>query len=138
MTVGLKVGSIIDEIGASSFLNGFFSTVTALLEEGIRGGRFPIFSKQMYQGFVMAKDVPGLIAELDSIREELKSFPPSSVVWDLDDKSLAPPWGTNIGSDITSMSNYFVSSTGRDLFDLLFEALDEAARKNLDASIVSY
>lgn len=60
------------------------------------------------------------------------------MVWDLDNKALAPPWGTNISSDITSMGNYFISNTGRDLFDLLLEALNEAARKNMDVSIVSY
>ncbi|WAH38665.1 Imm70 family immunity protein [Alicyclobacillus dauci] len=33
------------------------------------------------------------------------------------------PWGTDITAEITSLSNYFVTSDGRDLFEVLFLAL---------------
>ena len=36
----------------------------------------------------------------------------------------APTWGTNIAKDISDLSNYFVTSTGRDLIDTILDALD--------------
>ncbi|MCP2040702.1 hypothetical protein L1281_001291 [Neisseria sp. HSC-16F19] len=137
MMVGIKVGSIVDEVGSASFLNCFFSTVTALLEDGKRGARFPILSC-FYQGYVHANKVGHLLGEVRVVRDELKKYPPTAVVWDLDDRSVLPPWGGNISADIKSMADYFVTSTGRDLFDLMFEALDEACEKNIDVTIVDY
>lgn len=58
MTVGLKVGSIIDEIGASSFLNGFFSTVTALLEGGLGGVDFLFFPSKCIKALWWQKMFP--------------------------------------------------------------------------------
>lgn len=46
-----------------------------------------------------------------------------------------PLGGADISSDITSMGNYFVSSTGRDLFDLLIEAFDDALKNKSDVVI---
>lgn len=43
--------------------------------------------------------------------------------------------GNDISPDISSMANYFVSSTGRDLLGLLFESFEYAQRKNYDVSI---
>jgi len=37
-----------------------------------------------------------------------------------------PPWGNDISEDITDLSNYFVTSEGEDLFDVLFKAFGRA------------
>lgn len=40
----------------------------------------------------------------------------SKVIWDIDDMTKMPPWGKNISKDITDLSNYFVTSDGKDFF----------------------
>lgn len=135
MSVGVRVGSIVSEIGASSFFNAFFSTIKGLLEPEGAGTRFPIISGEFYEGHVSANQIDQAIAELKIIKNELSKFPPAAVIWDIDDRSKAPPWGTNISSDITSMGNYFVTSTGRDLLDTLFETFEYAKKKGADVMI---
>ncbi|WP_205184070.1 MULTISPECIES: Imm70 family immunity protein [Burkholderia] len=135
MSVGVRVGSIVDEVGASSFFNSFFSTIWGLLEPKGPGTKYPVVSSEFYEGSVSAQHVEKALEELRAIREELKNFPPTAVIWDYEDRSKQPPWGSDISSDITSMSNYFVSSTGRDLFDLLIEAFDDAKQNKSDVAI---
>ena len=135
MTVGIKVGSITDEIGTSDFLHAFFSTVSYNLEEGW-GNRFPALFNHLYQGSLEAKLAPAAIQELKQIKEELAAFAPSKVVWDIEDLSKQPPWGTNISPKINSLANYFVTSTGRDLISTFIEALDEAATHKRAAAII--
>ncbi len=36
------------------------------------------------------------------------------------------PWGDDIGSDITDLSNYFVTSEGEDLITIITHAIDKA------------
>jgi hypothetical protein len=55
------------------------------------------------------------------------------VVWDIENHQSKPPWGDNIASHITSLGNYFVSSTGRDVFHVLEEALTASAEEQHDA-----
>jgi hypothetical protein len=135
MPIGVRVGSIISEIGASSFFNSFFSTIKGLLEPAGAGTRFPVISDHFYDGCIPANKVNGAIAELGVIKAELSKFPPSAVIWDIDDRSQEPPWGSDISSDITSMGNYFVTSTGRDLLDTLFEMFEYAKKKGFDVTI---
>ena len=135
MTVGIRVGSIADEIGAPSFLHAFFSTVSAYCDTSEWGSRFPNLFK-LYEGHLPSRLAPLAVVELRAAREEaLSKLPPSQVVWDIEDRSAMPPWGTDIAPTITSLGNYFVSSTGRDLFELLEEALQAAASESADAFI---
>ena len=69
------------------------------------------------------------------VRKELKNFPSSDVIWDAEDLSLTPPWGNNISSDIADLSNYFVTSDGRDLISVLNEALEDAKEMHCDIEI---
>ena len=75
------------------------------------------------------------INEGDRIKKELKKFPPSYVVWDAEDLKLTPPWGNNISSDITDLSNYFVTNEGRDLISVLNEAMEDAKEIHSDIEI---
>jgi Immunity protein 70 len=136
MSVGIKVNSIVDEVGASSFLNSFFSTVVGLLEQGTRGSRFPVISLSFYKGSISTEKVSDALKELVIIKDELSTHAPNKVIWDIEDSSKLPPWGNQISAEITSMANYFVTSTGRDLFELLFEALESALQENASVEIV--
>ncbi|MDO8826363.1 Imm70 family immunity protein [Methylophaga sp.] len=135
MAVGIKVGSITDEIGTPDFFHAFFSTVNSNLEKEW-GSRFPVLLNNLYQGGLEAALAAKALAELKQVKDELAAFSPEHVVWDIEDPSKQPPWSSDISPDITSLANYFVTSTGRDLIETLLEALDEAARYNRPAAIV--
>ena len=136
MGVGIKVGSIIDEIGSSNFVHAFFSTVSAHCEQGGWGTRFPHLMNELYQGCLPAQSAIAALGELREARAVLALHSPSDVVWDIEDETARPPWGDNIAPTITSLANYFVSSSGRDVFDLLEEAIDASARGKGDATLV--
>ena len=63
---------------------------------------------------------------LKKIQSELREYQPDKVVWDIENLSKQPPWGTNISSDITDLSNYFVTSSGDDFITVFFHALEKA------------
>ncbi len=133
MGVGITVGSITDEIGAPSFVHAFFSTVSAHCEPKGWGSRFPHLMNELYQGRLPAKSAASALKELAEAKECLKKKAPSEIVWDIENPKAQPPWGTNIAASITDLGNYFVSSTGRDLFGLLEEALQAATDEGQDA-----
>ena len=136
MAVGITVGSITDEIGTPDFLHAFFSTISAHCDEGGWGSRFPhLFS--LYRGRLQASDAAEALRELREAHSQLLRLPPDRVVWDIENPRARPPWGANIAAEITSLGNYFVSSTGRDLFALLEEAFAECSEKGRDATVQS-
>lgn len=135
MAVGLRAGSVVWEIGSPDFLKAFFSTIAARLEPEGWGTRFPAVMKTLYGGRIGGDDAARALAELDQIRQELRALPPSDVVWDYDDRAKRPPWGDDIADDITDLGNYFVTSDGKDLFDVLDEALAYAARSEYPVTI---
>lgn len=136
MSVGIKVGSITDEIGTGDFLHAFFSTVSGRLEDEW-GKRFPALMK-LYAGSLPYEQAPMALAELAAVRTGLTDFAPDCVIWDIEDRTKIPPWGGDISTDITNLSNYFVSSTGRNLIDLLKEALEASRDERRVAEIVQY
>ncbi|MGK6316982.1 immunity 70 family protein [Neorhizobium sp. DT-125] len=123
MTVALKVDSVATELGAGSFVHAFFSTASALLENGKWGSRFPMLMHELYQGSLAKAHAEAALDELATIRRELAAFPPGHVVWDIEDRAARPPWGDNIAPTITNLSNYFVTGTGRDMFQAIEEML---------------
>jgi len=136
MSIGIKLGSIIDELGSPDFFNSFFSTIVGLLENNVRGSRYPIISLEFYKGHIPIEKLEQAVIELKSIQHELSKFPPNAVIWDIEDLSLNPPWEDNISKEITSMANYFVSSGGRDLFALIFEVFSYAIETKRPVHIV--
>jgi 2,3-bisphosphoglycerate-dependent phosphoglycerate mutase len=130
MTVALISGPDMWPVGAGSYFNAFFSTIAALLEPDGWGTRFPHVMRDLYDGEVPVEDIPEARRELEQIRRELSAFPPSAVVWNYQDRSERPPWGDDNSPEITSMGNYFTTSdVGRDLFEVLDEALASAERR---------
>jgi len=126
--VALHAASRSFEIGTSSFFYCFFSTVSANLEPKGWGSRFPVLMKSLYSGTVDLSDLPRLHDELSVVQTELKKLPPSKVVWDFKDRQARPPWGDKISEKITDLSNYFVTSDGKDLFEVFSSAIAEAER----------
>ena len=133
MAVGIRVGQIVDEIGAPSFVHAFFSTICVHCDAGQWGSRFPVLMKQLYDGRVSSERANVALEELREARQLLSRIEPSKVVWDIEDRTARPPWGDHISDSITSLGNYFVSSTGRDVFELLEGALAAAVAGREDA-----
>ena len=136
MSIGIKLGSIIDELGSPDFFNSFFSTIVGLLENNVRGSRYPVTSLELYKGHIPIEKLEQAVIELKSIQYELSKYPPTAVVWNIEDLSLNPPWGDNISKEITSMGNYFVSSNGRDLFALILDVFSYAIETKRPVDIV--
>jgi 2,3-bisphosphoglycerate-dependent phosphoglycerate mutase len=138
MPVGLKLGSITDEVGSSQFLHAFFSTVSGNLEPSGWGTRFPVLLNKLYQEGLPQADARAALDELGLIEEELRQLPPSKVIWDMAQPSLSAPWGNDISPDITHLANYFLTTTGRDLLGVLREILEELQTVGGVVQVVSY
>jgi hypothetical protein len=136
MSVGIQVGNTYREIGAASFLHCFFSTVSGNLEPAGWGSRFPALMNHLYRGTLSIDWASQARSELLAIQRELAALPPSAVVWDIEDRSRRPPWGDDIAETITSLANYFVTSDGRDLFEVLVATLAEAIQSGQDAVVL--
>ena len=122
------------EIGSGSLFYCFFSTVSANLEPGGWGSRFPTLMR-LYEGRVATADLALLRKELAATRSELKTLPLSKIVWNFEHRDLQPPWGNNINRNITDLSNYFVTSDGKNLFETLFQAIAEAERQKVPIEV---
>jgi len=92
---------------------------------------------ELYQGTLDKANIEAATEELKKIQSELREFQPDKVVWDIEDLSKQPPWGTNISSDITDLSNYFVTSSGDDFITMFFHALEKAKEMSVDLIIES-
>ncbi len=136
VSVALQVGRSVREVGAASLLNAFFSTVVARVEGGVRGAQVPALTRDLYAGTLSAAGAVAARAELLVVRRALADHPPADVVWDLDDPTARPPWGDAISPDITSLDDYFVTSDGRDLLDVLTAALDDGVAQDRPVEIV--
>ncbi|MDO6628727.1 immunity 70 family protein [Bacillus thuringiensis] len=135
MATGFKADFLWYRLGTSDFVHSFFSTISFHLEKEGWGTRYPHLMKELYNGRLTLKNIPKAIEEAKEAREKLKLFSPSEVVWDIEDLSKQPPWGDNISTDITDLSNYFYTSGGKDMFEMLFKACNEALELEVDLEI---
>jgi 2,3-bisphosphoglycerate-dependent phosphoglycerate mutase len=124
VAIGFCVGNIIDEIGASAFVYAFFSTISRHLEPNGWGTKYPELMNELYRGRLHSQHAQKVLNDVREIRNALKTFPPSAVVWDYEKPDASPPWGDEISDEITDLSNYFVTSTGRDVIDVLIDCLE--------------
>ena len=135
MAVGFKVKYYWYQVGHSDFLHSFFSTISYHLEQNGWGTEYPFLLNELYNGKLENKNIDSAINELETIKKKLQGFDPSQVIWDIEDLSKRPPWGDNISKDITSLSNYFITSEGEDLIDMLTKALEKGQKTNSDVYI---
>ena len=135
--VGFKVKYNYWEVGSASFLHAFFSTVAYHLEKGQWGKKYPVIMSDLYQGKLSCDNVPAAKKELEQIKNQLTKYSPDKVIWDIEDLSKQPPWGDKISDSITDLSNYFVTSDGRDFIEILNRAMDIAIEIHSDLEIKS-
>lgn len=126
MGIHLRTSHFIYEIGTSDFLTSFFDTIEIRLTKGIFGKKYPIILNEFYNGNLKYENLENADKELKDIQKRLKKFKPSEIVWDKYDRTKLPPWGNNISAEITDLSNYYITSDGEDLFDVLFRVIEMA------------
>jgi hypothetical protein len=124
MGLSIWVGKKRFEIGTPAFFKSFFSTVYVRVERLSWGSQFPVVMRSLYAGRVEPAEAPAARRELAEIRDHLRSYPPRDVVWDYERPEVNPPWGNDISPSITSLANYYVTSDGKDLIDVLDAALE--------------
>ncbi|MGE7895431.1 Imm70 family immunity protein [Bacillus cereus] len=86
-------------------------------------------------GRLTLQNILKAMEEAKEAREKLKLFSPSEVVWDIEDLSKQLPWRDKSSTNITDLSNYFYTSGGKDMFEMLFKACDEALELEVDLEI---
>lgn len=138
MTIVMRQGSVWTEIGPGGLFHSFMSTVAVHLEGGNWGTRFPLIMGKLYQGSLPSRDVEAAILEAQAIKNSLNKLGPDKVVWDINDLSLLPPWGTFVGPHIKSMAGYFVTTTGRNLVDEIVDNLESLKEFGGTLDIISY
>ncbi len=136
MSISFQVGRKRFEIGHSSLLTAFFSTIVVLLEGEVRGRQFPALTRELFRGRLEHARSGQAAFELREVRLLMANHPPSDLVWDIDDRKARPPWGTDISPKITSLANYLVTSDGKDLIDEMLDAFAESMKCGRDVEIV--
>ena len=137
MAIGFKIDFLWYQVGTPDFLYAFFSTISYNLEGNKWGSKYPILMNELYQGKLKWENASKAVEELKLIREKLKKFSAEYVVWDIEDMSKQPPWGKNISTDITDLSNYFITSDGRDLISVILMALNDSIYEKKDVEIIN-
>ena len=135
MSVGLFVDPIYYSIGTASFLNSFFSTIYLSVEKSDWGSRYPIIMNDLYGGCVKKDRLDKLEDEIVKLRNDFKKLKPEKVVWDFENLKASPSWGTNISKEITNLSDYFVTSDGKNLFDTIEKAIETSKEIDEDLRI---
>ncbi len=92
MSVTLRLGNALWEVGSADFFNSFFSTITHHLAPQGLGTRYPAI-ENLYAGGLSAELARSARSELQDIRRELTQLSPDQVVWDSNDLARKPPWG---------------------------------------------
>ena len=137
MAVGFQVKYFWYSVGNGDFLHAFFSTIAYNLENSSWGSKFPCIMNELYQGEIPPEKAKKALSELKKIKKGLRKFSADKVVWDIEDLSQRPPWGDDISTDITNLSNYFVTSEGEDLIEVLKLALEMSIETNHPIKIES-
>ena len=126
MAVGFQIDFLWYQVGDGDFLHSFFSTICYRLENGRWGSKFPYLMNHLYHDGLEWLDVQFARKELETVQKKLRKRPPSDVIWDIDDFSKQPPWKQDISDEISDLSNYFLTSDGRNLITVMFMAFNDA------------
>ncbi|MDT3410978.1 Imm70 family immunity protein [Kosakonia cowanii] len=102
------------EVGSAPDIKSFFNLVVSLLENSIKGSKYPRVSEELYSGSLTYDEVYKVKCELDSVNDVFSRF------------SLHNVYLQSFGMD---KNNFRLNLNGNDLhavFDRLFKAFDEA------------
>ncbi len=135
MSLSFWVGNKSFPVGDASFLKSLFSTIFVRIENRNWGLAYPIIMRHLYGGRVPSGAAGAALKEVADLRIRLAEHPPGEVVWDFEQPESKPPWGEDVSSHVSSLANYFATSDGKNLLDVLSAALTAAAKSGLDLTI---
>ena len=92
---------------------------------------------ELYSGKLEPHQLEEALRELETIQKELERINPDQVIWDKEDRSKMSPWGDNISPDIKALSDYFVTSSGKNLISVIKRALLDAIDEQVELEIKS-
>lgn len=137
MVVGLKADFFWYSIGEPDFLHSFFSSVCINLENGRWGEKFPIVMKNLYSGQLAVEQISQASVELEQIEREFQVLSPDKVIWDANDLSKTPPWGDNISTDVKNLYDYYLTSSGDNIFTTFKNAFRDGLKENVPIEILN-
>lgn len=123
MAIGFKIGPMFYKVGHGSFLHSFFSTISYNLEVEGWGSKYPFLLKDLYQGELASENIDEALDELNDVQKQFETPEVDKVIWDIEDLEKNPPWDKNISDRINNLSEYFITSDGKNLFDVLRKSL---------------
>lgn len=135
MVVGISVGSVTDEIGESGFVHISYSTISDHFKLDGWGTKCPQYMNDLCQGYLLHSLEYLAFSEHRDAKSVLEKPPPSQLVRDINNREVPPPRGTMISPNITSIGNHFVSNTGRAVFALPKETLQESVAELKDTKL---
>ena len=118
-------------VGASSFLRCFYSTICSYVESSDVSHAIKLLKYNQLASDECLKAAK----EFNIIRDILSQKAPESVVWDIDEPNATPPWGNNISPVITSLGNYFITADGKDLIYEIIALLQYASEIGQDVVV---
>jgi hypothetical protein len=104
----------IAEIGPTSDVKGFFNLVASLLENGVKGSKYPWVMEKLYRGSLAYDELNKVESELDSIKKEFLSISPDNIEW------------SSFGVDKNNSRLNFEGENMFSVFKRFFKAFDEA------------
>jgi len=135
MTVGLKIRSIVVEVGPSRILTAFFSSIHCNLEGDKWGGEFPVLLNEFYSGTLPAESAAAALQELSAVDSKFKNLSPQKVVWDFEDLEMSRPDGVPYNDGANNLSEFFVTKTGHSLISVIESRIHYMIKKNRDMTI---
>lgn len=138
MTIGMKQGSVVTEIGPGGLLHSLLSTVAVHLEGGRWGDKYPLIMGEFYQGCLLSNNAEPALLEMREIQEKLRTLTPDKVVWDIESPNTAPPWGKSYGPHVKNMADYYITTTGRNLVDEIIDNIESLCEFGGSLDIISY
>ncbi|MDH2912042.1 immunity 70 family protein [Kosakonia sp. HypNH10] len=77
--VGILAAMTLTEVGSASDVKPFFNLVVSLLENGIKGSKYPWVTEKLYSGSLTYDEVYKIKCELDSVSDKFSRFPRNNV-----------------------------------------------------------
>lgn len=113
--VGILAAMTIAEIGPASDVKVFFNLVASLLENGVKGSKYPWVMEKLYRGSLAYDELNKTESELDSIKKEFLSISPDNIEW------------SSFGIDKNISRLNFARGNLFLVFERFFKAFDEAS-----------
>jgi hypothetical protein len=135
MAVGFKVYFYWYQIGPSTLLFSFFSTVCLRLENNKWGSKYPFIMNELYQGKLKKENVDKAIPEINGIVKNFLKLSIDKAIWDIDNLDIEPPERPKITKDMKKLIDFFITNDGDNVVYLLNSALKRALELNEDVII---